>query len=114
MEIEQYYSREGVLREIADYARDRWVGVHCSLKDSNDRYIMVRYDKSKKPLTINKPEEVLETFKRLRNLKPRTFYSTSNLYLKLASQYDVLSLTNVYACTPYWDIDNELEVGRIL
>ncbi len=106
---QEYYMKPEVAKEIVDYAKNRWVSVHCSQKDSKGRYLLVRYDRNKRPLTLNAPEDVVGLVKRLAKLRPRALYASSNLYRRLSSEYDVASMNNVYACTPCWDIDNDLE-----
>ncbi len=104
---EEHYSRPEVKEEIARFSRDRWVGVHCSLRDKDGRPILLRYDHGR-PITLKSENDVMQLFKRFYRLRPRTFYGTANIYSKLSKRSDVSSLKNVVGCMPTWDIDNEL------
>ncbi|PDM26519.1 hypothetical protein CP083_03465 [Candidatus Bathyarchaeota archaeon B24-2] len=107
---ERHYSQMEVKREILQYTRGRWVAVHCSEKSEDGKPYLIRYTmRGERPLKISRLTEIDGILKRFRRLKPRTFYATSNVYRKLAIKEDVMDLNNVMACTPVWDIDNELE-----
>ena len=107
----RHYSRPEVREEVASYARDRWVAVHCELQDQRGRRLLVRYRRGR-PLKLSSTRDVEALLAELAKLRPRTFYASSNLYLNLSSETDVASLSNVYACTPCWDVDNELQGWR--
>jgi hypothetical protein len=107
----QHYSRPEVEEEVASYAKDRWVAIHCELMHERGRRLLVRYGRGR-PLKVEAPSDVGALLASLRRLRPRTFYASSNLYLKLESELDVHHPANVYACTPCWDVDNELQGWR--
>ncbi|RLF15436.1 MAG: hypothetical protein DRJ97_03940 [Thermoprotei archaeon] len=110
--IKRHYLREEVREEIADYARDRWVGLHCQARDEKGRMLLVRYTEGRRPLTIREKGDVLKALQKYSRLRPRTFYASSNLYWKMEREGDVASLANVKACTPCWDIDNTFDSWR--
>jgi hypothetical protein len=110
----KHYNDKKVCNEIAKFARNRWVGIHCLVKGKRGRYILKRYvGKFKKPITINEPNDVLILLKKLAKLKPRTFYATTNLYKKVKFFENVFDYSNILACTPTWDIDNSLNDWEI-
>jgi len=109
--ILQHYSKPEVREEIASYSRDRWVAVHCELQSQKGRKVLIRY-RHRRPLKVQSPADVEALLRQLARLRPRTFYASSNLYKRLDSEVDAASLSNVYACTPCWDIDNELSGWR--
>ncbi len=108
--IRQHYSKPWVLREIADYCLGRWVAIHCDQTDARGRKLLVRYwGKHRKPLKVEKMEDITRILERFERLKPRSIYATANLYGKLEREDDTALIDNIVACTPTWDIDNELE-----
>lgn len=107
---ERHYSKMEVKKEILRYARGRWVALHCLEKSEEGKPYLIRYTRrGGKPLKISRLIEIDEILKRFRRLKPRTFYATLNVYERLTIKEDVMDLDNIMACTPVWDIDNELE-----
>lgn len=108
--ILQHYSNPRVQRELADYSAERWIAIHCEKTDERGRKLLVRYwGRKRKPLRLKAPGGIPLLLKRFRRLTPRSFYATANLYGRLESEEDVTSIDNIKACTPTWDIDNELE-----
>ncbi|KYH38841.1 MAG: hypothetical protein AYL30_002530 [Candidatus Hecatellales archaeon B24] len=111
--ILQHYSNPKVQREIADYSTGRWVAIHCDKTDDRGRKILVRYQgKARRPLRIDGPSSVLRLIENFQWLMPRSIHATANLYRKLESEEDVAFIDNIAACTPTWDIDNELEAWK--
>jgi hypothetical protein len=108
--ILQHYSNPKVQKEIADYSAGRWVAIHCDKTDDRGRQILVRYQgKAHRPLKIDGPDGVLRLIEGFQWLMPRSIHATANLYRKLESEEDIAFIDNIAACTPTWDIDNELE-----
>ncbi|MEM2875551.1 MAG: hypothetical protein QXL67_01160 [Candidatus Bathyarchaeia archaeon] len=107
--VEKHYRNNKVKEEIKRYAVGRWVGLYCTERGSGRPYLIRYHWRGGKPLKISEPEEIDKLLKRFRKLRPRTFYATSNVYGRLNAKEDVMDLNNVIACTPTWDIDNELE-----
>ena len=108
--IEKHYSNMKVKEEILRYSKGRWVALHCIEKDEKGKPYFFRYlGRNRKPLKIIDLEEIDSLLKRFRRFKPRTFYATSNIYGKLDVREDVMDLNNIVACTPTWDIDNDVE-----
>jgi len=106
--VVSYYSSYLVAKEIADYARNRWIALHCEATSKDGRPIIVRYIREK-PITIEKPGDVIDLIRRYHALKPRTFYASANIYADLSSKSKVLDyFNNVIARTPTWDIDSDL------
>lgn len=107
--ILQHYLNPRVQREIADYSAERWIAIHCDKTDDRGRKLLVRYSrKTRKPLKVKEPSDILRLMETFQRLMPRSIYATANLYGKLESEDDVAFIDNVIACTPTWDIDNEL------
>lgn len=109
--ILQHYLKPEVEEEITSYSRDRWIAIHCGLQDESGRKVLVRY-RLGRPLKVQSPTDIEALLRQFIKLRPRSFYASSNLYRKLDSAVDVASLGNIYACTPCWDIDNELSGWR--
>ena len=103
MDVLAHYSRDEVKREIWEFSRSRWVALH--VKEGG---ALIRYQ-GQKPLTISTPDDVVEL---VRRYSARTIYCTANLYQRLEVREDVYDATNVWACTPTWDIDNRVEDWR--
>ncbi len=101
-----HYSREDVSREIADYARSRWVAVEAGARGGRRMFFRYRGDE---PLAIGSPDDVPAVIRRFAFARPRAVYATANLYSRLTSRFDVDKPENVSATTAVWDIDNELE-----
>ncbi len=104
-----HYSREDVSREIAEYARSRWVAVEAAARGGRRMFFRYRGDA---PLTIASPEDVPSVVRRFAFARPRAVYATANLYSSLASRSDVDDPKSVSATTAVWDIDNNLEGWR--
>jgi len=108
--IEKHYSRMEVKKEILRYSRGRWVAVYCSQKSGERKTYLIRYSgRERTPLKISRLGEIEGLLKRFRRINPRTFYATSNVYWRLTIREDVMNLDNIVACTPVWDVDNNLE-----
>ena len=107
--IEKHYSNPKVKEEIVKFAKNRWAAILCSKKNSQGT-LFVRYlGKFKTPLKIDKEEDLDALLKRLEKWQPRSFYATANLYRSLRIREDVANINNIVACTPTWDIDNDLD-----
>lgn len=107
-----HYSRREVKEEIARFSKDRWVALHCELKDADDRPYLLRYKrvaKHKIPLTISDDEDVPALLKRFGRLRPRTFYASASVYREITHPEHVKGLENIVFCLPTWDIDNVVE-----
>ncbi|MEM4700156.1 MAG: hypothetical protein QXT74_04305 [Candidatus Nezhaarchaeales archaeon] len=107
----KHYSKPEVREEVARYSKNRWVALHCERRDREGRGIFIRYDGGR-PLRIQDPDDVERVLVRFKKYGPRAFYASSNLYVGLAESAGVPSLSNAYACTPCWDVDNELQGWR--
>jgi len=104
-----YYAKPFVRQEIAEFCRGRWVAIHCKVREKDGRPVLVRY-LEKKPLVINRPEDIGKIMDRLKALRPRTFYATANIYRDLSTKESALDYyNNVVAKTPTWDIDSHIE-----
>ncbi|RLI11029.1 hypothetical protein DRO33_04780, partial [Candidatus Bathyarchaeota archaeon] len=106
----EHYRRPEVPREIARFARGRWVAIHCATRDEKGRPLLVRYEKRdgrRKPLALNGPSDVERLLSELAHLKPRTFYASSAIYARLEEPEDTIYPGTALAFTPTWDIDNE-------
>ncbi|MEM0240369.1 MAG: hypothetical protein QXP29_02740 [Candidatus Nezhaarchaeales archaeon] len=108
---EEHYSKQDVREEIAKFAKDRWVGVHCLKRDGKGNRIMVRHVDGK-PITIGSPHDLYLLKQRLRDKGLRTIYATAAVYRKITSRGDVASLSNIISYTPTWDVDNDFENWR--
>jgi len=110
--VVEHYRKPEVLKEIARFSKKRWVAVHCEEKDERRRPILVRYRRDpggrRKPLSVERPEDVKRILEDLRPLRPRTFYASSAVYAKLEEEEDTYPHGNALAFTPTWDVDNEL------
>ena len=104
----EHYSRPDVQREIAEFCRNRWVGIHCADRLGELRFR--RYLKGR-PLTVNDPSDV-ERLQSIYGCTLRSIYATANLYRRVDSREDVYTLQNIVGCTPTWDIDSELDNWR--
>ena len=72
--------------------------------------MFLRYwNRARKPLTINSPEDFDKAFNRFRFLKPRTIYASVNVYGKLEVPEDTEEPSNIVSSTPVWDIDASLD-----
>ncbi|RLF08554.1 MAG: hypothetical protein DRJ64_00825 [Thermoprotei archaeon] len=110
--IDEYYANITVLRELVRFLKSRWVAIHCERRLKDGRHILIRYRKGK-PIKIDSISDIISLIKRLKGLRPRTFYGTVNIYRRILSREDVQDyLENVIACTPTWDIDSRLEWWR--
>ena len=105
--ITKYYSNPIVKGEITEYSRGRWVAIH-TLSGHFLRY----WSKSGPPLRLFKEEYVDRLIQRFKGLKPRTFYSSVNVYSRIVDREDVEKPENIAYTTPIWDIDGSLEEWR--
>ena len=114
--VQEHYENPLVLEEIARFSKGRWVAVHCEARDSLGRYLMIRYRLGrggpKKPLSIEKPEDVIAILSELEDFRPRAFYASAAVFHRLETIEDVTGPGNATAFTPTWDIDNELVAWR--
>ena len=112
----EHYGRPEVPREIARFARRRWVAIHCAKRDERGRLLLIRYERGpggrKRPLTVRGPWDVPRLMKELMHMRPRTFYASSAVYSRLEELEDTLYPGSALAFTPTWDIDNELRSWR--
>lgn len=108
---QEHYSKWEVLEEIARFAKNRWVGVHCIEKDVKGNRIMIRYI-DKKPIVIDSPHDLLLLIQRLGSRGLRSVYATAAVHSKLHSADDVKLLNNMILYTPTWDIDNDFKDWR--
>ncbi|MEM0232468.1 MAG: hypothetical protein QXL22_00435 [Candidatus Nezhaarchaeales archaeon] len=108
---EEHYSRRDVSEEVARFAKNRWIGVHCLKRDGKGNRIMVRYIDGK-PITINSPYDLLLLRQKLGSKGLRTIYATAAIYGKIALRDDVASLSNIVSYTPTWDIDGDFKNWR--
>lgn len=108
---EEHYSKQDVSEEIARFAKNRWVGVHCLKRDSKGNRVMVRHLDGK-PITISSSHDLLLLKKGLGDKGLRTIYATAAIYRRITSRSDVTSLDNMVSYTPTWDIDNDFKCWR--
>ena len=107
--IFEYYSRDYVKKHLVEFLRRRWVAIHMEKTDESGANIFVRYIRGK-PITINNEKDLKRVLFVFRDLRPRTFYGTVNVYKKLETKEDALNYEkNVIKRTCAWDIDSELE-----
>jgi hypothetical protein len=111
-DLKRHYSEPLVRREIAAYARGRWVGIHCTSTSGTGRPLLIRYLRRRHPLRISSEEDAVRLFQLFERLGPRAFYGTANLYARLEAAEDVADLGNVVGCTPTWDVDNVPEAWK--
>jgi len=107
-----HYSSQDVQEEIARFSKDRWVALHCELRDTKGRPYLLRYKrvaKGKVPLTISDSDDISTLLKRFGKLRPRTFYASASVYREITYPEDVRSLNNIAFCLPTWDIDNVVD-----
>ncbi|RLE49794.1 MAG: hypothetical protein DRJ31_03700 [Candidatus Methanomethylicota archaeon] len=109
-EIYRHYARADVRREIVKFAANRWLGVLCLKRDNKGKPLFKRYIDGK-PLKAFCEEDFSKLLEQLSRIKPRSFYASANVYASLDKVED-LTLENVIACTPTWDIDNTLDKWR--
>jgi len=112
----EHYRRPEVPREIARFARGRWVAIHCARRDERGRPLLIRYERGprgrRRPLSVRGPWDVLRLMKELYSMRPRTFYASSAIYSRLEGPEDTYYPGTTVAFTPTWDIDNELQGWR--
>lgn len=117
----KHYSREDVQDEIIkwcyprvdgiDVLKRRWVAFHCKKNDKHD-FTLIRYIRDN-PLTITSKSDLKGYLNFFGRLGLRTIYATANIYRELNSFEHVVDLNNIIACTPTWDIDNDLNNWKI-
>ncbi|HID17063.1 TPA: hypothetical protein EYP26_02070 [Candidatus Bathyarchaeota archaeon] len=105
--ILSHYSDPLVQSEISHFCKGRWVGIHCEALDARGRKILIRYFRPGMPLQLAKPRDVKRLILKFSSLKPRTIYATANVYGRLGRSEDAADPSNVEACSPTWDVDNE-------
>lgn len=109
-EVAKHYENPRVKDEIVSFAKGRWVGLHCAERDRSGRPHLLRYlGRTRLPLKIEEPSDVPKLLNIFKKFGPRTFYATANVYRSLRITEDVMDLSNIFVCTPTWDIDNALE-----
>ena len=97
-EILEHYNNPKVQSEIAEFCKNRWVGVQCETLDTHGKKVLVRYlGRRRIPLQIHHPMDVKNLVLRFISLKPRTIYATANLYRRLTKEEDVVNLSNIEA-----------------
>jgi len=106
----EYYSNPRVLREMARYLNGRWIAVHCERKLKDGRPMLIRYHRGK-PLSAGTPAQLSLILKALSFCSPRAFYGSAALYGALRSKDD-LSVENMVAYTPSWDIDSQPQLWQ--
>ncbi len=105
----EYYSRAYVKKNLIEFLRHRWVAIHMEKTDESGANIFVRYIRGK-PITINNEKDLKHILFVFRDLRPRTFYGTVNIYRKLETKEDALNYEkNVIKRTCAWDVDSELK-----
>ncbi|MEM3018972.1 MAG: hypothetical protein QXO92_01830 [Candidatus Bathyarchaeia archaeon] len=97
-----------IREELSRFAMNRWIGLHCQERDAQGRPYLIRYlgRRRRFPLRIEGPEDVDKLLSIFRRLKPRTFYATANVFGSLHEDF-LADPSNIVACTPTWDVDNE-------
>lgn len=110
-EVLEHYLKPEVAEEVVKFSKGRWVGVLCAKRDEGGKPLFKRYLRGE-PLKIYSKQQYLSLLtKTLKELKPRSFYASANIYSRLRSVED-LTISNVAACTPTWDVDNSLDKWR--
>ncbi|MEM1586322.1 MAG: hypothetical protein QXX99_03270 [Candidatus Bathyarchaeia archaeon] len=103
--IHEHYLRKEVQREVVDFARERWVALHCL--NNSGKLVLRRYIWGK-PIKIGK----IEDLRIISNYKVRSIYATANVYRRINSFSDIYDPKNIAYCTPTWDIDSNLTNWR--
>ncbi|BFH72133.1 hypothetical protein SJAV_00770 [Sulfurisphaera javensis] len=86
-----HYDKPEVKQEIFEFSKNRWVAIYGKT--------FVRYDITKRPLKINKPDDVARLAK---IYNARTFYAT-------AATYRDLDKLEIEKYTPFFDIDTKID-----
>ena len=103
-DVLRYYTQDWVMKEIAEYARRRWVAVEGMGRGG--KRIFIRYwSRGGPPIFLEKYEDVEKVLKSFHFLKPRTFYSTINIYGEILSREDLDLPEKILASSIVWDID---------
>lgn len=97
-DIISHYSNELVKKEIFNFAKQRWVAILGQT--------MIRYDKNNKPLKFDKDEDVQKI---VIQYNVRTIYATAAKFKQLNSKSDLDNGSNIFAYTPFFDIDTTLQ-----
>lgn len=115
--VMKHYSRVDVKNEILKWCytyvdgfrelKNRWIAFHCDRNEKKSKFLLVRYFKGR-PLSISSRLSLERYFEFYGKLGLRTIYATANVYGKLYRFGHVVDLSNIIACTPTWDIDNDL------
>jgi len=109
IDLLKYYSNSYVQQEIADFAKNRWIAIHCEVKTKDNRSVLVRYMNTK-PITIRRTSDVIDIIKHFSYLRPRTIYASASVYRVLENKSHALDYwNNVAARTPTWDIDSTID-----
>ena len=88
-DVIRYYSRSEIAKEIAEYARGRWIALEGESKES--KRVFHRYWwREGPPLTINSE------------------FMVRSILAKLSSRSDLEDPSNIIYATPVWDIDGSL------
>lgn len=103
----EYYSREDVRGEVAEYCINRWIAIEGVGRGGYRMFI--RYGGDGKPLTVTSSSDVVNILRRYGGLKPRTIYASVNVYSNLQSIGDVDTSSNIAYTSPIWDIDGSIE-----
>lgn len=100
IDVYEYYSRNNVRKEIADFLQNRWAAL-----ESRDRK-WIRWEEGR-PLIISSPGRIPELVKRYRWMGIRSFYGTIEVFKKLSEKPDVMERydENVQYASAYVDID---------
>lgn len=103
-----YYASPKVAETIYEFARGRWVGLHCEAQDEAGRQRLVRYRPGDgAPLKLDSSRDVPSLLALFKDFGPRTFYATAMSYGRLERPEDTWLEQNWVACMPSWDIDAE-------
>jgi hypothetical protein len=102
--ILEHYRRDDVTREVAEFAKGRWLALEGQ---SEEGRVFVRWWRGK-PLTVSSPAEFKALVENFSGVGVRSIYATVCLYGRVASKADVEDPGNILAATPSWDIDASL------
>ncbi len=100
IDVFEYYGRRYVRKEIYSFLIGRWVGI----EGVNRKWVRWFGDK---PLTIKSPEDIPILLHRFKNIKPRSFYGSIEVFHRLINRSDVMENyeNNVAYTTVFIDID---------
>jgi hypothetical protein len=103
--ILEHYRRDDVAREVAEFARGRWLALEGQGEGGR---VFVRWWRGR-PLAVSSPAEFKALVESFSGAGVRSVYATACVYGRVASKEDVEDAGNVVAATPSWDIDASLE-----